>query len=213
MHKPDRMPQLKEWIDRSAPVVEEAREMLRHRAPSELVMYSGCEQDTDGNLRLTFFGQEYVIDSVDLTVRRIDTGDEPSSFTQSLILAYLRDADGTPSSDRWIGFRELPEGTFYAQAFQSYTGAQLVRELEGGLEAFKDAAEAVGGEPVEIGGVGYAFDILPRIRIAVVYWQGDGEFPSQARVLFKEAAANYMPTDGLAILGSRLVRRILKAAR
>jgi hypothetical protein len=46
-----------------------------------------------------------------------------------------------------------------------------------------------------------------------VYWEGDEEFPSQARVLFEDTAARYMPTDGLAILGSQLVGRMLKAAR
>jgi hypothetical protein len=32
-------------------------------------------------------------------------------------------------------------------------------------------------------------------------------------VLFEDTAAHYMPTDGLAILGSQLVGRILKASR
>nr|HID14722.1 DUF3786 domain-containing protein [Anaerolineae bacterium] len=205
-------PQLQQWLDRLAPVVEEARETLRRLKPGKLAMYSGCEQDADGNFHLTFFWQEYVIAGRDFTVRRADTGEEPSSFTQSLILTYLATADGTTPSGRWVGFRDLPDGLFYAQAFQGYTGDRLVRELRGGVETFRRAAEALGGEPLEIGDAGYAFTVLPRVRLAVVYWEGDEEFPSQARVLFEDTAANYMPTDGLAILGSQLVGRILKAA-
>jgi hypothetical protein len=60
--------------------------------------------------------------------------------------------------------------------------------------------------------VGYAFTVLPRVHLALVYWCGDEEFPSQARVLFEDTSAHYMPTDGLAILGSQLVGRVLKAA-
>lgn len=205
-------PQLQQWLDRLAPVVEEARETLRRLKPGKLAMYSGCEQDAAGNFHLTFFWQEYVIAGRDFTVRRADTGEEPSSFTQSLILTYLATADGTTPSGRWVGFRDLPDGLFYAQAFQGYTGDRLVRELRGGVETFRRAAEALGGEPLEIGDAGYAFTVLPRVRLAVVYWEGDEEFPSQARVLFEDTAANYMPTDGLAILGSQLVGRILKAA-
>jgi len=211
------IPQIQEWFDKLAPVVKEARATLQTLKPGKLVMYSGCEEDTDGNFRLTFFWQEYVISGDDFTVRRADTGEEPSSFIKSLILTYLVTADGTTPSGRWIGFRELPDGMFYVQAFQSYAGARLVRELEGGpgggIEAFRRAAEALGGEPFEFGDAGFSFRVFPRVRLGLTYWAGDDEFPSQARVLFEDSAAHYMSTDGLAILGSQLVGRILKAAQ
>jgi len=206
-------PQLGQWFDRLAPVVEEARTKLRSVKPGKLVLRCGCERDEDGNFRLSFFWQEYVISAGDFAVRRADTGEEPSSFTQSLILTYLATADGTTPSSRWIGFRELADGMFYVQAFQGYTGGRLVRELRGGVKAFRRAAETLGGEPLEIGDAGYTFTVLPRVHLGLVYWEGDEEFLSQARVLFEDTAAHYLPTDGLAILGSQLVGRLLKAAR
>jgi len=204
--------QIQEWYDKLAPVVARARETLRQVKTGKLAIRSGCERDADGNLRLIFFWQEYVISSQDLTVRQVDTGTEASSFFQSLILTYLVTADGTTPSSRWIGFRDLPDGMFYVQAFQGYTGRRLVRELEGGMEAFRRAAEKLAGEPLEIGNAGYSFTILPRVHLALAYWEGDEEFPSQAQVLFEDTAAHYMCTDGLAVLGSQLVGRLLKAA-
>jgi len=213
LQKGDSTPQLQQWFDRLTPVVEEARETLCRLKPGKLVLRSGCEQDGEGNFCLTFFWREYVISADDFIVRRADTGDEQPSFIQSLILTYLVTADGTTPSSRWVGFRELPDGMFYVQAFQGYTGGRLVRELRGGIEAFRRAAEALGGESLELGDAGYAFTVLPRVRLAVVYWEGDEEdgFPPQARVLFEDSTAHYMPTDGLAILGSQLVGRLLKA--
>jgi hypothetical protein len=214
LREPDTAPQLKEWIDRLAPVVKESKEKLQRHSPGKLVMYSGCEQDADGSFRLAFFWHDYLISAEDFSARRAEDGREPGSFIQSLILTYLATANGTTPSGRWIGFRDLPDGMFYAQAFRGYTGIRLVRQLEGGIEAFRRAAEALGGERIEsIGDAGYAFTVLPRVRIAVVYWRGDEEFPPQARVLFGDSAANYMPTDGLAILGSHLVGYILRAAQ
>jgi hypothetical protein len=210
----DTTPQLKEWIDRLAPVVAASKDALRLRKPSKLVMYSGCEQDADGNFRLSFFWQQYVASARVFTIRRVKDGKVPSSFIQSLILTYLASANGTTPSGRWIGFRELPDGMFYAQAFRGYSGTRLVRQLTGGIEEFCRAAEALDGQPIaQIGDAGYAFTVLPRVQIAVVYWQGDEDLPSQARVLFEDTAAHYMPTDGLAILGSHLVGYLLKAAR
>lgn len=206
-------PQIQEWYDKLAPVVREAREKLRQVKPGKLALRSGCERDADGNLRLTFLWQEYVVSGDDFTVRWAGSGDEAPSFFQSLILTYLVTADGTTPSSRWIGFRDLPDGMFYVRAFQGYTGGRLVRELEGGIEAVRRAAEKLGGVEIEIGDVGYAFAVFPHLHMALTYWEGDDEFPSQARVLFEDTASHYMCTDGLAILGSQLVGKLLKAAR
>jgi hypothetical protein len=210
-------PQVQEWFDRLALVVEDMREKLGHVKPGKLVLRSGCERDADGNYCLTFLWQEYVISGDDFTVRQADTDKEVPSFFQSLILTYLATANGTTPSSRWVSFRELPDGMFYAQAFQGYSGNRLLRELQGGIESFRRAAEALGGEPLEIGDAGYAFTVLPRIHMAIVYWEGDEEFPaqfpSQAQVLFEDTTSNYMSTDGLAVLGSQLVGKVLKAAR
>jgi hypothetical protein len=214
LEKGEPTPQLQEWYDKLAPVVQKARAELRSVKPGKLMLRSGCERDRDGDFRLGFFWQGYAISSDEFTVRRTDASDESPSFIQSLILTYLVTADGTTPSSRWIGFRELPDGMFYAQAFQGYTGNRLVRELPGGIASFRRAAEALGGESLEIGGAGYAFTVLPRIHLALVYWEGDEEdgFPPQAQVLFEDTASHYMCTDGLAILGSQLVGKILKAA-
>jgi len=217
-----------QWYDRLAPLLTGAREQLRKIEPSRLAQRSGCAHDPDGAFRLTFFWRDYLVRPPDLTierrvrfaetlrnrrVQRLDTGKEPSDFTQALILTYLVTADGTTPSGRWIAYRDLPGGMFYAQAFRGYAEERLVRELgDRGLEAFCRGAEQLHGESVEIGTAGYSFQILPRIRLAAAYWLGDEDFSSQASILFEDTASHYMSTDGLAILGSRLVDAIVLAA-
>lgn len=210
-------PQIQEWYDKLAPVVQEARDALKDVKPDKLVLRSGCRKGDAGTFQLDFFWQTYVVDGADFSVRWAESGKETPSFIASLILTYLVTADGTTPSGRWIGFRELPDGMFYVRAFEGYSGGRLVRELQGGIEAFRHGAQALGGEPLDMGDAGYVFDVLPRIRVALVYWEGDDEFPTQfpaqARVLFEDTAARYLPTDGLAILGSQLVGKLLKASR
>ncbi len=207
------MDQLQPQIDKLAPVVKEAQAKLRQIDRQVIADRSGAVIDRDGNLRVEFLRREYAIDHTEWTVRRADDGSAPSSLMQSLILTYLYMSDGTPPSDRWVGFRELPNGLFYAQAFQGYTGAALVRDLNGEVTAFKMASEKLQGEALPIGDAGYAFQVLPRVKMAVSMWSGDDEFPAQAQVLFQASAPHYLITDGLAIVGSLLIGQIVKAAR
>jgi hypothetical protein len=202
--------QLQPRFDRLAPMVREARSKLRSIAPEQLIARSGCDLDQANQLRLVFFGRDYLVSLADFAVRRADNGEELSSFTQDLILTYLHMADGTPASHQWIGFRDLPNGLFYEQAFQGYTGAELLRGLHGNVAAFQHAAQILNGFPLELGDAAYSFRVLPRLRLAIVWWSGDEDFPPQARVLFEDTAPHYMSTEGLAILGSQLIDRMLK---
>ncbi len=62
-------------------------------------------------------------------------------------------------------------------------------------------------------GLAFAFQPLPRIRLAAILYPGDEEFAARASVLFDAAASHYMTTDGLALLGSGLVGRLIKAGK
>ena len=214
--------QLQKWYDRLAALVDQTREQLRSVPIADLVRRSGCTQDPDGAICLPFWGEPYVVRLPDLSVEYANRAAAPTDFDQALLLTYLATADGTPPADGWITYHDLPDGMFYAQAFHGYAEVRLVRELEAGgiaaagIAAFHRGMKRLGGEPEPIGsGAGnaaYAVQVLPRIRLAAVYWLGDEDFPSQASVLFPKSAPHYLSTDGLAVLGSHLVNRIIQAA-
>ena len=205
---------LQKWYERLMPLVERARDRLSLVEPPQLVQRSGCTLAPDNTYHLLFFWQEYAISRPDFAVRYADTGQETTSFVQALLLTYLDSADGTPPSGRWIAYRELPNGMFYANAFRGYAENQLVRDLgaQGGLDAFRRAAGQLEGQAIDIGDGGYAFQVLPRIRLAVAYWDGDEDFGAQASILFEDSASHYMSTDGLAVLGTHLTEAIVRAA-
>jgi hypothetical protein len=210
--KPEDQPrQIQRWYDRLAPLAAQARQQLGQIAPQRLARRSGCTLTPDGMLHMALLWQAYTIDPAGYVIRRVETGQAPTEFTQALVLTYLVTADGTVTFGRWIAYRDLPDGMFYAQAFRGYAENRLVKELgEGGLGAFCRRAERLGGKRIEIGDAGYAFQVLPRVRIAAVYWLGDEDFPSRASILFEDTGPHYMSTDGLAVLGSHVVNAILE---
>lgn len=204
--------QLQEWYERLEDLVSTTQAGLAGEAALEVARRSGCALDAEGALRLTFFRRPYTVHPPTYAVQ--EQGKEPSPFTQSLILAYLATADGTPPSARWISYHDLPGGQFYARAFRGYAENRLVHDLGWrGVDAFHAAAERLDGVPIGIGSASYAFPILPRLHLAAVYWPGDEELSAQASILFEESAPHYMSTDGLAVLGSHLVGAIVEAAK
>jgi len=203
--------QLQRWYERLAPLAANARAQLNQMVPERVRQRSGCTQDGPDAWSLTYLWTRYTIRPSGWSIRQAETGDTPTEFTQALLLTYLVTADGTAPSGRWIGYRDLPNGMFYAQAFRGYAENRLVRELgPNGLERFRARAISLGGTALEIGDAGYAFAALPRVHLAAVYWLGDEDFPSRTSILFEDTCTHYLSTDGMAILGSHLVNALSK---
>ena len=200
-----------EWRESLQPRIEAARAELSRCNPDELVRRGGLTRNEDG-FELSLLGQTIFLHWPSLVATAPDGKPCPEEV-QIMLLDYLIRGDATKPCGRWIGFQELPDGSFYRHAFQGYSGDQLVRDLAGDLASFRRAAERLGGDRLEMGDAGYGFRALPHIPLAVVWWAGDEEFPANATVLFDASADRYLPTDGLAILGRMLCRTLAKLGK
>jgi hypothetical protein len=183
---------------------------LREREPRDLAFKCGAEYQ-DGFFRIKFFGEPYIVTFPDFQVSVETTNKVCSSYRAAMFLYYLQIADGAPLTGKWIAFRDLPGGTFYHQAYQGYSGDRLAKAMNNRVDAFERAAKNLDGIKLALGDAAFAFNALPRVRVAAVYYAGDEDFPATANVLFDESASHYLPTDGLAGVGSALVDRLLAA--
>jgi hypothetical protein len=199
------------WQESMARQLEVLRGEVAAKHPGRLAVNCGGTL-ADQEIHLTYWGMTVAITCSDLIARRLADGVECSVYDTGMLLYYLREADGTPMADHWVGYRELPGGNFYSQAFQGYTGERLARTYGERPEDYRQAAEKLDGVHLSaLPGAAYAFLPLPRIRLASILYPGDEEFPARASVLFDAASSHYMTTDGLALLGSGLVGRLIKA--
>ncbi|MCL4393619.1 MAG: DUF3786 domain-containing protein [Chloroflexi bacterium] len=183
------------------------RDELRQRDPRELAGRSGAEY-ADGMLRITFFQEPHVISFPELQARVESTGKVCGLNRSSMFFYYLLTADGAPLANHWLAFRELPGGMFYHDTYQGYSGDRLAKAVDNRISVLDRAAKALGGIKLDLGDCSFAFDALPRVRVAAVYYAGDEDFPASASVLFDASGSHYLPTDALGGVGSSLVDRL-----
>jgi hypothetical protein len=168
-------------------------------------------QPDRGDFSLLVWDQELVVSYPELAIRSALSGEESGSAIQALVLYYFLSANGTPLTGRYIAYSELPDGRFYSQAFQGYTGYELARRFGNEPGALKNAAGKLGGIPHSLGDASFLFHLLPYVTLLLVYWQGDDDFPANCQILFDAAAASHLPTDACAIAGSMLTRKLLNS--
>ena len=201
--------------ERYGPALLKALEGLKGRDPHVVADWAGVEYEAgaagQGQLRVRYWDSTYMVSYP--AGRVLDReGKEPPIFVRLVILHYLLTAVGVPMADRWIAFRELPGGLGYDAAFQARVNRRLAATFGQKLSAFKEAGLALGGMPLEVGDAAFAFDLFPRLRVAVVIYRGDDEFPASANLIFDGAADRCLPTEDLVVLGELVASRLARFA-
>jgi hypothetical protein len=163
-----------------------------------------------GELHIPLWGKNILVTWPNLT-GYAKPDDELPAFTQTLLMYYLLTADGMPLSGKWVSFADLPGGRMYAQAYQGYTGDEIVKAFGADMEKFKQACLSAGGIQYENGDASFSFTALPRLPLLVNYWLGDEDFPSSCKILFDSSAIHYLPIDGCAIIGSMLTKKLISS--
>jgi len=202
-------------LQKLLPFIRRAQEELRGLEPRRVAERAGVaytEMGGGGCLEVRLFGRDYALSFPELELRQNISGFDEPAWVHALLLHYFRTADGSPPAGRWVSLRELRDGLFYAVASQGYCGDRLARAFGNQKDRLLSAAASLGGAPLPFGDVGFSFQALPRVFLALVYWQGDEEFPPSAQVLFDANAHCYLPTDLLSVLGSILCTRLMRCA-
>ena len=199
---------------RFADALAKAREKWAAADAAACAARAGGEWE-GGAARIPLFGRPHVVTHPDGEV--LAAPEEPVHVAVGiLLLHYLLTADGTPPAGAWSAYRELPDGLFYAASFAQRAEQPLARAFAAsveGLDAFRAAARAAGGDALTLGDASFRFAALPRVDVAVLVWAGDDEEPGEARVLFDASAGHYLPAEDLAGLGGQLAHRLVAATR
>jgi hypothetical protein len=193
--------------------IGELRSELRLMPADILAGKTGCFYTSlgtgSGEFHLQLFGEAITGAYPDLKFYSA-LGDELPEFQQLLLLYYFATADGIILTGKYVSFADLPGGRMYAQAFQGYTGDEIVKVFGQNTAALKIACARASGQVVPIGDLAYSFQVLPQISSQLIYWLGDDDFPSSCKILFDAVATHYVPIDACAIIGSNLVHRVIK---
>ncbi len=191
------------------------RESLARKDAYILVQNTGTTYESvdqnQGRFHLSYWHKPVYLEYPDGVAFDAEKREALTPIHQALLLYYFNTANGVKLSSKWVSFSELPEGRFYVQAFQGYTGEVLAHYFKDDKGRFEAAAQRLHGERMQLGSLAFMFQILPLVPLLVIFWQGDEDFPSKYQILFDASARHYLPLDGYAILGSMLTQKLIHA--
>lgn len=165
--------------------------------PDDVVFRTGCEFDkAKHQYRVSVWGSSYCVDLNECEVRPEGIGLQTyHGYLYLFILYFLMKSKNIPPSGEWVSEKDFPGGAAFFRGPHTIPAELITGRFGNNVDLFRERCEKLNGSPVELADAAYAFQITPTLPVAVLYWQGDEDFSSEARLLFDRTIDRQLPLD------------------
>lgn len=188
---------------------------LADAAPDQICRKGRCRFDpADNSYALNIWGEEYVIDCTSRTVVRVGSAHPlPHDYFYLFVIYYLLTNQEITVTGEWISEKDLPGGTTFFRGPHLISTKLISDRFASDIEGFKKCCRDLGGVPLKLADAAFRFTITPDIPVAVLFWQGDEDFPAEAGILYDRSMKTFLPLDILFALAVSICFRIGNAGR
>lgn len=182
------------------------RALFAQAMPEALAVRSGAVYDPDaGTFAMRLLGARLLVAWPDGTISFPDGDRELSEYASILVLRYLLEGRCAESTGKFLAYQEMPWGDVYFANFRGRCILRLAYGFGQDLERFSRACTALGGVPVPMGDRAFELPFLENLRIRLILWEGDEEFPPSAQILFSDNFPLAFTAEDMAVVGDILI--------
>ena len=162
-------------------------------------------------LRLWHYGRRFGVDRREGGISAVsDSGPVEIMPRLNIYTLFHYASPSARLTGEWVPFRELRDGAPFAAAFQRGVLAPLAATFSGQEDRLAQAAEALRGTRLTSSAyLLLAFACLP---VKLLFWEGDGEFPAQANLLFDRSATDFIHIESIVTVATELLYQAAGAA-
>lgn len=183
--------------------------------PEDVKKRTGCDYNPDTRCyRIIVWGYNYVVDMEKKKVYPESSDrDRYNDYLDLFILQYLMKAKDIEISGDWVSEKDLKGGAAFFRGPHLLPVEHIVKKFGDDLNEFSQACRNLGGTPVDFADAAFSFDITPKIPVAILYWQGDEDFPSEAKMLFDRTIEEHLALDIVFALAVEVVFALAASPR
>ncbi len=169
----------------------------------------GLALNSSGEVEVYFLNRKYRVSKKGVT--RAD-GTKVLETLGSVIIQYILNRSRGEAAWRFVTLSELA-GPLFTEGAYTHDALELplIKRFKGKMPELMAAAESLGGWPggeAGLGGISLIFELLPKIPVKLVFYDGDDEFPARASLLIDQNATDFLEFEFMAVLVTIFVREL-----
>ncbi len=187
-------------------------EALSQANPAEVARRTGARYQK-GVYTLPFLNRELTVRPAQRLVQvHGQSGEEPEFQLCLTMLLFLLKVDAVQLPSRQVSPKEYKGGVVFFQGPHALPTARLEERFGSNRELFLSAGHSLGGEEVSRGDVAVVLTAYPNLRLEVILWLGDEEFPPQVILTVPAALERFWALDAIWALLNVVTREFWRAA-
>ena len=186
---------------------------LAEQNPEDVCRRALCRyDDVKKCYNLSVWGDEYAIYPHELKIDRLSKRfQSPHEYLYVFIIHYLLKSKETELFKEWISEKDIPGGATFFRGPHEIPTNLISSRYSGDIEKFRKTCDQLGGIPLNLADAAYVFKITPRIPVAVLYWDGDDEFPPESKILYDKSVTEHLASDIIFALAVDICTRIVRS--
>ena len=170
---------------------------LVEQNPQDVCRRASCRFDVENQCYLlVVWGYPYQIFPYQCKIKCLDKHiQRPHEWLSLFMLHYLLKAKEIEISNEWISEKDIPGGTTFFRGPHAIPTHLISHRFKNDMKAFKKRCEQLHGIALNLADQAYRFEITPKIPVAVLYWYGDDDFPTESKILFDRTIIEQLPAD------------------
>ena len=193
-------------------VAREYWDRLRNQDPELICHRTGFAAPTEGQLAFRFLNADMMVDVRQGCLKRSTNGlwqpADDRLLELATVLYLINVQDVYPLGRDIVGPKDLKEGHFF-QGPHELKIAPLLERYGKDAAGFRDAAERLEGEAVDMADAAFRLKPFPRVHLYYLLWEGDDEFPPRMSVLFDRSIERVLAADAIWGLVTRVSTALL----
>jgi hypothetical protein len=154
---------------------------------------------SDGSAQIPLFSDICTVreDGVYKGDARLDT------IGSILVLRYLLTAGDDLLRNRWVAYRDFPDGAQFASYIKANIEDRLAKVFGGNQALLRERLGTLGASLYRSEAkpdVAAALHPFPKVPLLVIFWDKDEEFDASFQFLFDESASTFLDMEALAVL-------------
>ena len=183
---------------------------LAGKNPEDICRLALCDYDTKKkDYILSVWSEDYGIypHACKIICLRDGKSDINTLFGLFIIYYLLRSKENKVSKE-WISEKDIPGGATFFRGPHKIPTQLIERRYEKDIQGFKAICKQLSGSRIGMADAAYSFQITPRIPAAVLFWNGDDEFPPESKILFDKTITEHLAPDIIFCLAVEICQRI-----
>lgn len=170
---------------------------LLEQDPADVCRRAVCTYDAAaGTYGLTLWGRPYTVDPRKGRISGAGPDLGPlHPYFDLLAVHYLLSATEIPPAGQWISEKDIPGGTTFFRGPHEVPTHRIASRFDGDVQGFSLWCAQSGGTKLALADAAFSFSITPRVPVAVLLWQGDDEFPTEAKLLYDASIVRHLALD------------------